>query len=88
MAARYTTAGGQYHWTALLAPESMKRGLSYSCGSINAIGRIACTASIHIIVAQLFLAMIAFNIPSYNIEPQATQLRRVAQVYQRYWLGL
>ncbi|KAL8857475.1 MAG: hypothetical protein Q9178_005969 [Gyalolechia marmorata] len=27
MAARYTTAGGQYHWTALLAPESMKRGL-------------------------------------------------------------
>ena len=27
LAARYTTAGGQYHWTALLAPESMKRGL-------------------------------------------------------------
>ena len=27
MAARYTTAGGQYHWTSLLAPESMKIGL-------------------------------------------------------------
>ena len=27
LAARYTTAGGQYHWTALLAPKSMKRGL-------------------------------------------------------------
>lgn len=27
MAARYTTAGGQYHWTSLLAPQSMKRGL-------------------------------------------------------------
>ena len=27
MAARYTTAGGQYHWTALLAPDKMKRGL-------------------------------------------------------------
>ena len=27
MAARYTTAGGQYHWTSLLAPEGMKRGL-------------------------------------------------------------
>ena len=27
MAARYTTAGGQYHWTALLAPERLKRGL-------------------------------------------------------------
>lgn len=27
MAARYTTAGGQYHWTALLAPEKMRRGL-------------------------------------------------------------
>ena len=27
MAARYTTAGGQYHWTALLSPEGNKRGL-------------------------------------------------------------
>lgn len=27
LAARYTTAGGQYHWTALLAPERTKRGL-------------------------------------------------------------
>ena len=27
MAARYTTAGGQYHWTALLAPDGKKRGL-------------------------------------------------------------
>ncbi|KAL9626760.1 MAG: hypothetical protein Q9204_007060, partial [Flavoplaca sp. TL-2023a] len=27
MAARYTTAGGQYHWTALLSPEGSKRGL-------------------------------------------------------------
>ena len=41
---------------------------SYSCGSINAIGRVSMTASIEIVVAQLFLAMIAFNVPSYNIE--------------------
>ena len=27
MAARYPTAGGQYHWTALLAPKKWKRGL-------------------------------------------------------------
>ena len=27
MAARYPTAGGQYHWTALLAPDKWKRGL-------------------------------------------------------------
>ena len=75
MAARYTTAGGQYRWTALLAPLKLKRGLvgcfvylllgrtftdfqSYSCGSINTIGRIAKTASINIIV---------FN-TSYNID--------------------
>lgn len=83
MAARYTTAGGQYHWTSLLAPQSMKRGLvshqisheyplmrlqSYSCGSINMIGRVAMTASIEIIVAQLVLAMVASNVPSYTIE--------------------
>jgi len=41
---------------------------SYSCGSINSIGRVAMTASIDIIVAQLVLAMIAFNVPSYTIE--------------------
>ena len=83
MAARYTTAGGQYHWTSLLAPQSLERGLvshqisceyplmhfqSYSCGSINTIGRVAMTASIDIIVAQLVLAMVAFNVPSYTIE--------------------
>lgn len=27
LAARYTTAGGQYHWTALLAPMGLQRGL-------------------------------------------------------------
>ncbi len=27
LSARYTTAGVQYHWTALLAPKGMKRGL-------------------------------------------------------------
>ncbi|KAL9010803.1 MAG: hypothetical protein Q9173_004295 [Seirophora scorigena] len=81
LAARYTTAGGQYHWTALLAPKSMKRGLvnqripapeprltSYTCGSINVIGRIAMIASIDIIVAQLFLAMLAFNLSAYQIQ--------------------
>ncbi|KAL8834325.1 MAG: hypothetical protein Q9176_007553 [Flavoplaca citrina] len=59
MAARYTTAGGQYHWTALLSPERNKRGLSYCCGSINAIGRVAMIATAHIIVAQLVLAIVA-----------------------------
>ena len=41
---------------------------SYSCGSINTIGRVAMTASIDLIVAQLVLAMVAFNVPSYTIE--------------------
>ncbi len=27
LAARYATAGGQYHWTWLLAPEKVKRGM-------------------------------------------------------------
>ena len=27
MAARYPTAGGQYHWTAVLAPKPLSRGL-------------------------------------------------------------
>jgi choline transport protein len=27
LAARYPTAGGQYHWTTLLAPKKYKNGL-------------------------------------------------------------
>lgn len=41
---------------------------SYTCGSINTIGRVAMTASIDLIVAQLILAMVAFNVPSYTVE--------------------
>ncbi|KAL9044158.1 MAG: hypothetical protein Q9214_002683 [Letrouitia sp. 1 TL-2023] len=35
MAARYPTAGGQYHWTALLAPEKTKRGLHQTLASLS-----------------------------------------------------
>jgi len=34
----YPTAGGQYHWVAVISPEGSKRILSWICGWINVGG--------------------------------------------------
>lgn len=41
MASAYPTSGGQYHWTAVLAPPSQKVFLSWFCGWIATLGWIA-----------------------------------------------
>ena len=37
----YPTAGGQYHWVAVIAPESMRRGLSWITGWVNLSGWVS-----------------------------------------------
>ncbi|MCJ1246988.1 hypothetical protein MMC30_004199 [Trapelia coarctata] len=69
LTARYPTTGGQYHWTFLIAPENIKRELSYLCGSINTIGWITLTASVLIIPPQLVVGLIQFFNSSYVILP-------------------
>ncbi|OAP54485.1 hypothetical protein AYL99_10933 [Fonsecaea erecta] len=58
LASVYPTAGGQYHWTSILAPQKASRFLSYACGIINAYAWVATTAGITIIVPQVILAMV------------------------------
>ncbi len=38
MASMYPTSGGQYHWTAVLAPPGQKVFLSWFCGWIATLG--------------------------------------------------
>ncbi len=73
--------GGQYHWTAYLAPQKVKRGLvrqplrvnehspdklqSYSCGLINAFGWIVINAGSAVIPPQLITAMVIYYHPTY-----------------------
>ncbi|EUC27995.1 hypothetical protein COCCADRAFT_9547 [Bipolaris zeicola 26-R-13] len=68
LASVYPTAGGQYHWVSILAPERWSRGLSYYCGATNVFSWIAICAGIAIIVPQLCLGMAIFWNPSYVLQ--------------------
>ena len=45
MASIYPTSGGQYHWTAMLAPDSQRVTLSWFTGWIATLGWVANTAA-------------------------------------------
>jgi choline transport protein len=65
LAARYPTAGGQYHWTHILAPASINRGISYTAGIINIFAWQAIAASVCVIMPQLILGMAVYWNPTY-----------------------
>ncbi|CAG7949885.1 unnamed protein product [Penicillium nalgiovense] len=69
LASVYPTAGGQYHWTSILAPKSMTRALSYFCGMTNGFSWIAICTGIAIIPAQLIVGIALFYNPTFT--PQA-----------------
>ncbi|WDK14626.1 hypothetical protein CGRA01v4_05907 [Colletotrichum graminicola] len=65
IASVYPTAGGQYHWTSILAPRHVSRGLSYCCGSINFLGWIANGAGFIIQMPVIILSLAAYLDPTY-----------------------
>ncbi|KAL5046725.1 hypothetical protein BDW71DRAFT_197401 [Aspergillus fruticulosus] len=65
----YPTAGGQYHWTSILAPRRVRRAMSYACGTANMCAWIAICTGIAIIPAQLILGLVIFYYPDYNAQP-------------------
>ncbi|OJJ36973.1 hypothetical protein ASPWEDRAFT_58694 [Aspergillus wentii DTO 134E9] len=69
LASVYPTAGGQYHWTSILAPKGMSRGLSYCCGVANVFAWIAICTGIAIIPSQLVVGIAIFWCPSYSPQP-------------------
>jgi choline transport protein len=64
----YPTAGGQYHWVAVVAWESWVPVLSWTTGWISVGGWIALTATGGLLGSQLVSGIIAFMMPGY--EPQ------------------
>ena len=66
LASAYPTAGGQYHFTFLIAPEKLKRGLSYVCGATAIFSWIAITAAATILSAEALLAIPVFFLGHYN----------------------
>ncbi|WYZ35131.1 hypothetical protein EsH8_I_001407 [Colletotrichum jinshuiense] len=65
IASVYPTAGGQYHWTSILAPKRISRELSYCCGSINFLGWIANGAGFIIQMPVIVLSLASFLDPTY-----------------------
>ncbi|KAH8705821.1 amino acid/polyamine transporter I [Talaromyces proteolyticus] len=65
----YPTAGGQYHFTSLLAPKRYSRSLSYACGIVSAFSWISLSAAVAILNAQLLIAIAVIWNPDYA--PQA-----------------
>ncbi|KAH7386800.1 amino acid/polyamine transporter I [Phaeosphaeria sp. MPI-PUGE-AT-0046c] len=69
LASVYPTAGGQYHWTSILAPKKWSRELSYCCGVTNVFAWIALCAGIAIIVPQQALGMAVYWNKDYTQQP-------------------
>ncbi|KAL4907150.1 hypothetical protein BDW74DRAFT_189707 [Aspergillus multicolor] len=68
LASVYPTAGGQYHWTSILAPKRARRVMSYACGAANMFAWIAICAGIAIIPAQLIIGIVIFYYPTYEAQ--------------------
>ena len=61
----YPTAGGQYHWVAVISWKSWVAVLSYITGWINVAGWIALTASGGLLGSQFVIGIIALYNPNY-----------------------
>ncbi|KAL4749594.1 hypothetical protein BDW72DRAFT_214010 [Aspergillus terricola var. indicus] len=69
LASVYPTAGGQYHWTSILAPRRVRRVMSYACGIANMFAWIAICTGIAIIPAQQIMGIVLFYYPDFDAQP-------------------
>ena len=64
----WPTAGGQYHWVAMIAPQPLKRGLSWVTGWINLTGWIALVATNSSLASALIINIISLEDPNYSFQ--------------------
>lgn len=62
----YPTAGGQYHWAAIISWPRFARAISYSTGWINVAAWVCLTASGGLLGSQLILGVISLLHPDYE----------------------
>ncbi|KAK5949211.1 hypothetical protein OHC33_009752 [Knufia fluminis] len=67
----YPTAGGQYHWAAIISWKGWAPSISWATGWINVSGWIALTATGGLLGSQLIMGVISLYDPSF--EPQRWQ---------------
>jgi amino acid permease (GABA permease) len=64
----YPTAGGQYHWAAMIAPQSLKRGISWITGWINLSGWVALVATNSSLASTLIINIISLMNANYEFQ--------------------
>ncbi|KAH8677654.1 amino acid/polyamine transporter I [Xylariales sp. PMI_506] len=65
----YPTAGGQYHWAAIVSWKPWSRGISYVTGWINVSGWVALTATGGLLGSTFVLNIIALFNADYESKP-------------------
>lgn len=65
----YPTAGGQYHWAAIVCPKRWSRGVSYVTGWINVCGWVALSATGGLLASAFIFNIISLLHPQW--EPQS-----------------
>ncbi|KAE8343714.1 hypothetical protein BDV24DRAFT_149334 [Aspergillus arachidicola] len=69
-AARFSTAGGAYHYACLLTPPKYRRQVAYPLGWLNYLGWIFTHAGACAIVATLTLGLVKLCNPEIDISPR------------------
>nr|ODN91204.1 choline transporter [Cryptococcus depauperatus CBS 7841] len=78
----YPTAGGQYHWSAILTPAKMAPAISWICGWFATSGWVALAATAGSLAGQLITGVIALLHPNYKSERW-----HIFLIYIAYTLG-
>ncbi|KAL2839269.1 amino acid transporter [Aspergillus pseudoustus] len=68
LASVYPTAGGQYHFTSILAPKKWRRGLSYACGILSLFSWLAIGVSVTIVSSQQLLALVSTGTSGFEVK--------------------
>ncbi|KAH6884598.1 amino acid/polyamine transporter I [Thelonectria olida] len=64
----WPTAGGQYHWVAMIAPPSLKASLSWVTGYVNMSGWLALVATNSSLSSTLVINIISLLHPGYQFQ--------------------
>ncbi|KAK3325134.1 amino acid/polyamine transporter I [Apodospora peruviana] len=62
----FPTAGGQYHWAAIVSWEKWSRGISYCTGWINVAGWVALSATGPLLGSTFIINMVVLFNPDYE----------------------
>ncbi|KAG5932156.1 hypothetical protein E4U60_005449 [Claviceps pazoutovae] len=65
----YPTAGGQYHWAAIVSWKSSSRGISYITGWINVCGWVALSATGPLFPSTFIIYIIHLLHPTFEAQP-------------------